>query len=126
MRIKKHILCFLAVLSMFLFFSSNLMAQELGETFPPMPEALKALESDQAVTVREIEVGEWEEDSNFYYAFEPQRKEPTVGFIIYPGGLVDPASYAPTAHELAAKGYLTVIVNRSSCPQKYSCVISSS
>ncbi len=110
MRIQKRIVCFVAVLSMFLFFSRNLMAEELRETFPPMPEAFEALESDQAVTVREIEVEEWEEDSNFYYTFEPQRKEPTVGFIIYPGGLVDPASYAPSAHALAAKGYLTVIV----------------
>jgi predicted alpha/beta-hydrolase family hydrolase len=62
------------------------------------------------VTVREITVEEWEEGSNFYYAFEPRGKEPTVGFIIYPGGLVDPAAYAPAAHALAAQGYLTVIV----------------
>lgn len=110
MRIQKLIVCFLAVLSLVLFFSSNLMAQELRETFPPMPEAYEALESDQAVTVQKIEVEEWEEDSNFYYTFEPQRKEPMVGFIIYPGGLVDPVAYAPTAHALAAKGYLTVIV----------------
>jgi len=86
------------------------MAQELGESFPPLPEALEALESDHTVTVREIAVEEWEEDSNFYYVFEPQGKEPTVGFIIYPGGLVDPVAYAPTAHALATKGYLTVIV----------------
>jgi len=110
MRVQKHIVCFVAVLSMFLFFSSNLMAQELGESFPPLPEALKSLESDQTVTVREIEVEEWEEDSNFYYAFEPQGEKSIVGFIIYPGGLVDPVAYAPTAHELAAKGYLTFIV----------------
>jgi hypothetical protein len=110
MKVQKHIVCFVAAVSLFLFFRSNLMAQELGESFPPLPEALLALESDNAVTVREITVEEWEEGSNFYYAFEPQGKEPTVGFIIYPGGLVDPAAYAPTAHALAAQGYLTVIV----------------
>ncbi len=110
MRVQKKIFCFAAVVSLFLFFHSNLLAQELGDSFPPLPEALAALESDNDVTVREITVEEWEEGSNFYYAFEPQGKEPTVGFIIYPGGLVDPASYAPAAHALAAQGYLTVIV----------------
>lgn len=110
MRVQKHIVCLAAVVSLFLFVRSNLMAQELGESFPPLPEALAALESDNAVTVREITVEAWEEGSNFYYAFEPQGKEPTLGFIIYPGGLVDPAAYAPTARALAAQGYLTVIV----------------
>ena len=110
MRVQKHIVSFVAVSSMFLLLRSNLMAQELPEPFPPMTEAFEALESDQDVTVREIKVEEWEEDSNYYYAFEPQGEKSTVGFIIYPGGLVDPVSYAPTAHTLAAKGYLTVIV----------------
>jgi hypothetical protein len=110
MRIQKYILYFVAILYLILFFRSNLMAQELGESFPALPEALAALESDNTVTVREITVEEWEEGSNFYYAFEPQGNEPTVGFIIYPGGLVDPVAYAPTAHALAAKGYLTVVV----------------
>lgn len=110
MRVQKHIVFSAAVVSLLLFFHSNLMAQEMGESFPPLPEALAALESDNAVTVREIAVEEWEEGSNFYYAFEPQGKEPAVGFIIYPGGLVDPAAYAPTAHALAAQGYLTFIV----------------
>jgi hypothetical protein len=86
------------------------MAQEQGDSFAPLPEALKALESDQTVTIREIEVEEWEEESNFYYVFKPKSKEPTVGFIIYPGGLVDPASYAPMARAIAAEGFLTVIV----------------
>jgi hypothetical protein len=110
MKVQKYSVGFLAVVSLFIFVRSNLMAQELGESFPPLPEALAALESDNAVTVREVPVADWEEGSNFYYTFEPQGKEPTVGFIIYPGGLVDPAAYAPTAHALAAQGYLTVIV----------------
>jgi hypothetical protein len=110
MSSKKHMVRFAAVVFLSLFFASNLLAQELGESFPPLPEALLALESGNAVTVREITVEEWEEGSNFYYAFEPQGKEPTVGFIIYPGGLVEPAAYAPAAHALADKGYLTVIV----------------
>lgn len=108
MRIQKHII--VVLLFIFLFFGNNLTAQELGEPYPPMPEAFEALESDQNVTLQKIEVERWEEDSNFYYVFKPKRQEPTVGFIIYPGGLVDPASYAPIARAIAAKGFLTVIV----------------
>jgi hypothetical protein len=79
-------------------------------SFPPMPEALDALVSDSMVTVRTVEVPEWAEDSNYYYAFEPNSVDPTVGFIFYPGGLVDPRSYAPPVRAIAAEGYLTVIV----------------
>jgi len=114
MSSKKHMVRFVAIVFLSLFFASNLLAQELWESYPPLPEALLALESDNAVTFREITVEEWEEGSNFYYAFEPKRKEPTVGFIIYPGGLVDPASYAPMARAIAAKGFLTVIVKMPS------------
>ena len=79
-------------------------------SYPPMPEALDALESDSAVTVRKVEVAEWEENSNYYYVFEPNNVDPTVGFIFYPGGLVDPRSYAPPVRAIAAEGYLTIIV----------------
>jgi pimeloyl-ACP methyl ester carboxylesterase len=75
-----------------------------------MPEALEAMESDFRVTVETVEVAEWEEGSNFYYVFKPKHASPTIGFIFYPGGLVDPRSYAPPAHAIAAKGYLVVIV----------------
>lgn len=41
--------------------------------------------------------------------FAPDR--PTgQGFIIYPGGLVDPDAYAPLAHRFAERGIFTVIV----------------
>ncbi len=83
-----------------------------GDThfYPPLSDALNAMESDSAVTVSEISVTEWEESSNFYYAFEPNYKVPTVGFIIYPGAWLDPRAYAPAAHAIAAEGYLVVIV----------------
>ncbi|MEJ5239809.1 MAG: alpha/beta fold hydrolase [Anaerolineales bacterium] len=66
----------------------------------PMPEALEALQSgdDVAVTV------------NGWLVFEPQGKSPKTGFIFYPGGRVDARSYAPPAREIAAGGYLVVIV----------------
>jgi hypothetical protein len=75
-----------------------------------MPEALEAMESDLRVDVSTVEVAEWEEGSNFYFAFEPKHASPTIGFIFYPGGLVDPRAYAPPARAIAEKGYLVVIV----------------
>lgn len=65
-----------------------------------MPEAEAALESDEQV---QVEAGDW-------LVFRPANTEPTTGLILYPGGLVPPAAYAPLAHELAANGYLVVIV----------------
>ncbi len=78
--------------------------------YPSLSSALNAMESDSAVTVSEISVAEWEEGSNFYYAFEPQNVTPTVGFIIYPGAWLDPRAYAPPANTIAGEGYLVVIV----------------
>ena len=83
---------------------------------PPMPEALEAMKSDESVTVDTIKVAEWTENSKFYfgskfyYVFKPKDVTPTVGFIFYPGGLVDPRAYAPPARAIAARGYLVVIV----------------
>ena len=44
-----------------------------------------------------------------WYVFEPER-EPSAGFIFYPGGLVDPAAYAPLMQQLSDSGVLAVIV----------------
>ena len=74
-----------------------------------LPEAYDALESDAAVTVKTVEEEAWKE-SNFYYAFEPNNTDPTTGLILYPGAFVDPIAYAPPAHEIAAEGYLVIIV----------------
>src|SRR5512135_761553 len=72
-----------------------------GETpAQPMPEALAALQSDAQVTVT---AGKW-------LVFTPAKSQPTTGFIIYPGGRVDYRAYAPAAHQIAAQGYLVVIV----------------
>jgi pimeloyl-ACP methyl ester carboxylesterase len=81
-----------------------------ASSHPPMPEALEAMESGGSVTVETIEVTEWAEGSNFYYVFKPKYVKPKIGFIFYPGGLVDPRAYAPPAREIAAHGYLVVIV----------------
>ncbi|MCS6872476.1 MAG: alpha/beta hydrolase [Anaerolineae bacterium] len=66
----------------------------------PMPEALAALESDEAVQVTRSDA----------LIFAPVGKAPKAGFIYYPGGRVPPEAYAPTARALAEAGYLAVIV----------------
>ena len=72
-----------------------------GMTAPgPMPEAEAALRSDAQVTV---ETGRW-------MVFRPAGAEPTTGFVFYPGGRVQPRSYAPAARAIAAQGYLVVLV----------------
>lgn len=44
-----------------------------------------------------------------WYVFEPEGV-PTAGFIFYPGGLVDPAAYAPLMQRLSDGGVLAIIV----------------
>jgi dienelactone hydrolase len=66
----------------------------------PMPEALDALQSNVSVTVTQDD----------WIVFEPEGVEPSSGLIIYPGGRVDPRSYAPAARAIAEQGSLVVIV----------------
>lgn len=66
----------------------------------PMPEALVAMESDQVVIV----------SAEDWFVFQPVDQDIESGFILYPGGLIDPRAYAPTARALAAEGYFVVIV----------------
>lgn len=107
---QKSIVAFIIPLLLFFSVSHSGAADEWPASYPPLPEALKALESDYRVNVKKVKVAEWEEGSNFYFAFKPKYADPKVGFIFYPGGLVDPRSYAPSAHAIANEGYLTVIV----------------
>ena len=44
-----------------------------------------------------------------WYVFQPSQPTDT-GFIFYPGGLVDPAAYAPLMKQLSEQGIMTVIV----------------
>lgn len=66
----------------------------------PMPEAEAALVSDATVTV----------ETEPWYTFMPSGEVKDTGFIIYPGGRVDPRSYAPTARAIAEAGYPVVLV----------------
>jgi len=64
------------------------------------PEALAAMATDEQVTVTE---GEW-------IVFTPNTGTPTKGLIFYPGGEVDERGYALPLHEIAAAGYLVILV----------------
>ncbi len=65
----------------------------------PMPEVDVALFSDDDVDVRR-------DDWLTFSAVDGT----DTGLIFYPGARVHPESYAPAAHEIAAEGYLVVIV----------------
>jgi hypothetical protein len=66
----------------------------------PMSEALAALESDSLV---EVTTEPW-------YTFQPTGESRSTGLIFYPGGRIDPRSYAPPARAMAEQGYPVVIV----------------
>ena len=64
----------------------------------PGPDAVAALRSDDRVEVVE-------DDG---YTFAPRRPA-RVGFVLYPGARVDPASYAVPARQIAEAGFLVVV-----------------
>lgn len=66
---------------------------------PLMPAAEAALQSSAEV---EFEDQGW-------LIFKPTAVKPITGLIIYPGGFVPPAAYAPLAQNIAAAGYIVVI-----------------
>ena len=65
----------------------------------PMPEAMAALESDEAVIV----------GTEPWLIFQSTDTPSNLGLIVYPGGRVDYRSYAPTARAIAQDGHLVVI-----------------
>jgi predicted esterase len=65
----------------------------------PLPEAVKALESDDLV---EITQEPW-------LAFAPIHVTPHTGFIFYPGGRIDRRGYAPLMRAIASEGHLVVV-----------------
>jgi hypothetical protein len=71
-----------------------------SDSLQPMPVALVALQSDNQV---QVQTEPWLE-------FRPMNETPSAGVIFYPGGKVDPRAYAPPMHQIAAQGYLAVIV----------------
>lgn len=66
----------------------------------PTDTALEALTSDSTVTVEHTDEG---------WVFTPSGNKATHGYIFYPGGRVDPRSYAPYARALAQRDCVVVI-----------------
>jgi pimeloyl-ACP methyl ester carboxylesterase len=64
------------------------------------PEAIAALQSDDSVNVAQ----------NEWFVFRPVNSSPTKGLIFYPGGECDERGYAEPLREIAAAGYLVVLV----------------
>jgi len=67
---------------------------------PASNAALEALASDSSVRV----------ETTPWITFTPASGTPRAGFIVYPGGHVDPRAYAPLARRIASQGYQVVIV----------------
>ncbi len=72
-------------------------------TADPMLEAQRALETPAGADNVLVVTTDW-------LTFRPMDQEPSTGLILYPGGRVEPAAYAPAAREIAAEGYLVVVV----------------
>jgi acetyl esterase/lipase len=106
MKLSQSVLVVLLSVSLLVCIAVSVQAK----SFPPLPEALDAMEDDDNATVltEQLPFAFFNPD---YFVFEPTDTVPTKGFIFYPGGLVDPRAYAPPAHALAAAGYLTIIVS---------------
>jgi Alpha/beta hydrolase family len=69
---------------------------------PLLPEATAALASTPTVTFEQGEDGR--------LTYTPTDTQPTRGLVLYPGGKVPPAAYAPAAQAIADAGYLVAIV----------------
>ena len=69
---------------------------------PLLPEATAALASTERATY---------DGSNGLITYTPSAGTPTTGLILYPGGKVPSAGYAPQARAIAEAGYLVVIVS---------------
>jgi hypothetical protein len=74
-----------------------------AQPVPLLPEATAALTSTEAV---DVSVG-----TDGTILFTPTAAPPTVGLVLYPGGKVPPAAYAPAARAIAEAGYLVAIVD---------------
>ena len=66
-----------------------------------LPEAAAALASSETVDFRQVD-GDLE--------FTPRGEPASVGLVLYPGGKVSAAAYAPTARAIAEAGYFVAVV----------------
>ncbi len=80
----------LAVLGIAIWAKSGTYTAKMG--------ALSALESTETLSITQDK----------WIVFEPN-KETKIGLVFYPGGLVEPAAYAPILHQIAEEGVLVII-----------------
>ena len=100
MKIKKSIkFLFLGLLTIIVIGGLGLLIWSSTGTYPPGEVAISALESTERVTVTQDK----------WIRFTPVETVET-GLIFYPGGLVEPAAYAPILHQIAEEGVLVMIV----------------
>ncbi len=97
---KKNIIriILLGLFSLVLLAVLGLFAWSGLATYPAGPVAQAALQSDDDVSVTQGK----------HIVFTPVQKTHT-GLIFYPGGLVEPAAYAPVLHQIAQEGVLVIV-----------------
>ncbi len=119
MKIKKLTVVLCALLIVYAWGPGD--AGALDCSHPTMPVALDALQTSDAVEVSIVEVDSWdgktpaEADDNIYYVFSPKDSTPDTAFIFLPGGNSDPEAYAPAVHQIAAEGFLIIILPMPEC-----------
>ena len=87
-----------AILSLIIIAVLGLFIWSKTGTYPAGTVALSSLESTDRVTIKQDK----------FIVFTPS-EQTDIGLIFYPGGLVDPAAYAPVLHQIAQQGVLVVI-----------------
>ena len=101
MKIKKVVGFTIIVLASIIVFGIlGLLVWSKVETYPARMVALSALESTYSVAITQDK----------FIVFTPT-EETETGLIFYPGGLVEPAAYAPVLHTIAEEGVLVVITS---------------
>lgn len=99
MRPKKTIkFILIGVVSIIIIGTVGIFVWSETGTYPAKMVALSALKSTDRVTITQDKL----------IVFAPS-EETGAGLIFYPGGLVEPAAYAPILHQIAEKGILVVI-----------------
>ena len=99
MNIRKIIkYTLIGIVSIILIGVLGLLVWSITGTYPARTVALSALESTDRVTITQ----------DRWIVFEPDTETDT-GLIFYPGGLVEPAAYAPILHRIAEEGVLVII-----------------
>lgn len=100
MRIKKAIkFVLIGFITIIIIGALGMVIWSKTGTYPARTVAISALESTDKVTVTQQE----------WITFTPD-EEVQTGLIFYPGGLVEPAAYAPILHKIAEEGVLVIIV----------------